>query len=71
MHMLVDLNEEPLAKLEGLRKLFSQMPHALQKLGKDGRDLFRVTIQLIAPAGKRSTLTAFKKQDHEPNREHL
>lgn len=52
MDVLVDLNEEPLTELESLRKLFSQLPYALQELREYGRHLFRFGVQLIAPVGK-------------------
>lgn len=49
VHVLVDLDEEPLAELEGLRELLRQLPHTLQELGEDGRYLLRVAIQLVTP----------------------
>jgi len=52
MDVLMDLNEEPLTELESLRKLFSQLPYALQELREYGRHLFWFGVQLIAPVGK-------------------
>lgn len=45
----MDLKKKRFIELEGLWKLFGQMPHTLQELSKHRRDFLWVTIQMATP----------------------
>lgn len=45
----VNGDEEPLVELEGAWELLHQLPHTHQELSQDGRNLFGVSNQVIAP----------------------
>lgn len=47
--MFMDLKKKCFIELKRLWKLFSQMPHTLQELGKHRRDFLWVTIQMATP----------------------
>ncbi len=47
--MAVNGDEEPLVELKGTGELLHELPHALQELIDDGRHLFGVSDQVVAP----------------------
>lgn len=47
--MTVNGDEEPLVELKGTGELLHKLPHTLQELIYDGRYLFRVSDQVVAP----------------------
>ena len=51
----MDLKKKRFTELEGLWKLFGQMPHTLQELSKHRRDFLWVTIQMATPNPREST----------------
>lgn len=55
MDMFMDLKKKRFIELEGLWKLFGQMPHTLQELSKHRRDFLWVTIQMATPNPREST----------------
>lgn len=54
--MAVNGDEEPLIELKGTGELLHELPHALQELIDDGRHLFGVSDQVVAPGEEERTV---------------
>lgn len=53
VHVIVDGDQEALVELKGAGELLGQLPHALQELVYDWRDLLGIPVQVSVPVAER------------------
>lgn len=61
--MAVNGDEESLVELKGTGELLHELPHALQELIDDGRYLFGVSDQVVAPGEELRTVRSKQNID--------